>query len=590
VGTPFQLAMERLAERGGFPSPRMITISPPIDGVGPSGRTDMPRGAAMTRPEQAEPLVQRFVRGGYHQIKAFSLLSPEHLQALGRAAAAAGVRLVANCPNAMTFEEAVEAGVTCFEQLHNIARGHLLEDAPQPPFWDRFDPVPGTRLDFGAIRRLARFLAERQTWNVPTLVFHQRGSQSPAEAKADPALKYVPPSSIKDWESTLIRWARRASLGVDEWRAAARERAQAFSHVVAIFHEEGVPLLTGTDSLNPWNVPGASLHQELVNFVSAGMSPFAALRCATTEAARFLGESDRWGSVAVGKRADLVVTRGNPLRDLGAFRDIEAVCVNGYYLSRGDLEDLLEQRAALATAPPELPAVHLVRVNGEGVLVGEGAWIERIVGAEAGRVAFRQSRLPDGGWLIEERHAAAQPRRHVERRNARLVLDPDFTLRSCAYKVDSFAGSEVGQITWSAPGEYSIHVKEVDGWESRGSVVGDRMLPSERLTVTLWPLLFAHRSRAPERSVTPALDVAAGSVAVRDMLLAVKDDAQSESGVEVHWQLSVDRPTHATEQLYRLTHEGRFLGMQEMMPLLWLRELVPVGEESASSQWVSNTS
>jgi len=60
VGTPFQLAMERIAERGDFPSPRMVTISPPIDGVGANGRTDMPRGVAMTRPEQAAALVERF--------------------------------------------------------------------------------------------------------------------------------------------------------------------------------------------------------------------------------------------------------------------------------------------------------------------------------------------------------------------------------------------------------------------------------------------------------------------------------------------------------------------------------------------------
>src|SRR5262249_22208998 len=209
-------------------------------------------------------------------------------------------------------------------------------------FWDRFDPVPGTRLDFEAIRRLAGFLAERGIWNVPTLIFHERDGQPPEVGMADPALRYVPASSIKDWESTLIRWARRARLGVDEWRAAARERAQAFVRVVGIFHEEGVPLLTGTDSLNPWNVQGASLHQEVARFVRAGMSPFAALRCATSEAARFLGESDRWGSVAAGKRADLVITRSNPLRDVGALGDIEAVCVNGYYLARADLDRLLE--------------------------------------------------------------------------------------------------------------------------------------------------------------------------------------------------------------------------------------------------------
>jgi len=557
VGTPFQLAMERVAERGEFPSPRMITISPPIDGVGPNGRTDMPRGVAMTSPEQAEPLVQRFVLGGYHQIKAFSLLQPENLRALGQASAGAGVRMTANCPNAMTFEEAIEAGASCFDQLHNIARGHLRSDAPVPQLWDRFDPVPGTRLDFAAIRRLARFMAERQTWNVPTLVFHQRGGLSPAEEMADPQLKYVSPSSIRDWESTLIRWARRARLDdVDRWRAAARERAIAFLQVVSIFHEEGVPLLTGTDSLNPWNVQGASLHEELANFVAAGMSPFAALRCATAEAARFLGDSERWGTVAPGKRADLVVTRSDPLRDVRAFRDIEAVFVNGYFLARADLDRLLAQRAALAAAPPRLPAV-----NSLG-----NTWVERIVGMEAGRIAWRHSRLADGGWLIEEQHAAAVPRRHIERRNTRLVLDRDFKLQSCAYTVDSFAGSEVGQIRRSAHGEYGITVKELDGSESRDTVTADNMLPSERLSLTLWPLLFAQQS--PHNAIVPALDVEGGNLVVRDLSLAMKDKGC--------WQLSVERLTHSTEQTYRLADDGRFLGMQEMMPLLWLRELVPV--------------
>ncbi|TMH61657.1 MAG: hypothetical protein E6H57_19955 [Betaproteobacteria bacterium] len=106
VCVPFQLAMSRVAERGEFPSPRLITISPPVDGVDANGRTDMPRGVAMTDPAQAKGLVERFA--DYQQIKAFSLLTPENLRALARASS---VPVTANCPNAMTFEETVEAGV-----------------------------------------------------------------------------------------------------------------------------------------------------------------------------------------------------------------------------------------------------------------------------------------------------------------------------------------------------------------------------------------------------------------------------------------------------------------------------------------------
>src|SRR5207245_10295079 len=118
----------------------------------------------------------------------------------------------------------------------------------------------------------------------------------------------------KDWEATLIRWTRRARMDdVADWRKVAAERARAFQEVVAIFHSEGVPLLAGTDSLNPWNVPGASLHAELANFVAAGMTPYQALRCATSEVGRFLGDGS--GTLAVGKRSDFILTSSNPLPD-----------------------------------------------------------------------------------------------------------------------------------------------------------------------------------------------------------------------------------------------------------------------------------
>lgn len=539
VCVPFQLALSRVAARGEFPSPRLVAISPPIDGVDANGRTDMPRGVAMTAPAQAKPLARRFE--SYQQIKAFSLLTPENLRAL---VLASPVPVTANCPDAMTFEQAVEAGVYCLDQLHNVARGHLRRDAPTPAFWDRFDPVPGTQLDFAAIRALARLLADRQAWNVPTLVFHQRDALAPEEGMRDPALKYVTPSVIKDWEATLTRWTRRARMNtVGEWRRAAAERAKAFQEVVAIFHDEGVPLLTGTDSLNPWNVPGASLHAELANFVAAGMTPYEALRCASAEAGRFLREDS--GTLAVGKRADFIVTRANPLRDVAALGTIEAVGVNAYYLERPRLDRLLAQRAALASVPARLPDTTLPDAN---------VWLERIVGAPAGRLSFRHTRLADGDLLIEERHAVAAPRRHVERRSSRLVLDADFKLRSCEYTVDTFAGTERASIKRSGDG-YEIEARGLDGHESRQSLASAPLVPSERLTTTLWPLL------APRAGTFPILDVEEGALILREMKLGAGE-------------LSVSRPTHVTTQQYRFDAAGKFVAMEETMPLLWKRELI----------------
>lgn len=565
-GNLFQLAMEWSAARGDFPSPWMTTVSPTIDGIGPTGKTDMPHGVPMTEPGQAEPLVQQYVRRGYHQIVPFSLLTPDNLAAIGRAAADRGVRVVGNCPNAMSWEEAIEAGMSGFQQLHLIARDHMLAPFSGQEYWDRFDPAPGTHLDFEKIRRLAGLLARRQVWSIPTLMFHQRASRPIEESMSDPTLKYVPRSTVDDWESTIIRWSHRGRVRVEEWRELARERARAFHRVIAIFHEEGAPQLTGTDSLNPYNVQGDSLHQELENFVEAGMRPYDALRCATTEAARFVGETDRWGTLETGKRADMIMVRGDPLQDVRATRNVEAVCVNGYYLTRADLDSLLEQRAALVQRPPQVPSTDLAGVAGSTSVVDEGAWLERIVGADFGRLQYRHGRFSDGRWLIQERHAGADPRRHPERRTSQWVLAPDLTVESGQCELESFVGKETSEVSWSDSSGYTVRYTAVDGYTSESALSGQRRVPSEHLAQSVIPRLIADRGE----STLAALDVEMDSLATAEMTVAPLEDSA--------WRLHVNRVGQRVEQTYHLAPDGRLSRLDEMLPLLWPRELVPIDQ------------
>jgi hypothetical protein len=565
-GNLFQLALERSAARGDFPSPWIATVSPTIDGVGPSGKTDMPHGVPLTQPEEAEPLVQRYVRRGYHQITPFSLLTPGNLAAIGRASAAAGVAMVGNCPNSTSWEEAVEAGMNGFQQLHLIARDHMLAEFSGQDYWDRFDPAPGTRLDFDSIRRLAHLLAQRQVWSIPTVVFHQRASRPLEESMADPTLRYVPQSTIDDWESTIVRWSHRGRVSVEEWRRLARERARAFERVVSIFDEEGAPQLTGTDSLNPYNVQGDSLHQELENFVAAGMRPFEALRCATTEAARFLGETARWGTLEVGKRGDVLLLDGNPLEDIRAVRSVQAVSVNGYYLERADLNSLLEQRVQMINNPPPIPSTALPVMDEQGGrVVGEGAWVERIVDAEFGRFSYRHTRLPDGDWLLEESHAGADPRRNLDRRTVRLVLAPDLTVRSGEYEVESFVGSETARLSWSEDEGYVVHYTAVDDYQSRRSLAGDRRVPSEQLALSAIPRLITERGSG----TYAALDAEADQPGESDLSITRAEDANA-------WRLNVGRVGQRVEQTYRLGSDADLVQMDEMLPLLWPREIAPV--------------
>jgi hypothetical protein len=113
--------------------------------------------------------------------------------------------------------------------------------------------------------------------------------------------------------------------------------------VTAALHRAGVPLMAGTDALGaPLLTPGSSLHRELELLHDAGLTPYEALRTATVVPAAFLGKAEEFGTIAVGRRADLLLVDGNPLEDLRTLRQPVGVMVRGRWLSREHLNAGLE--------------------------------------------------------------------------------------------------------------------------------------------------------------------------------------------------------------------------------------------------------
>ncbi|UCC75043.1 MAG: amidohydrolase family protein [Gemmatimonadota bacterium] len=111
-------------------------------------------------------------------------------------------------------------------------------------------------------------------------------------------------------------------------------------------HQANVSLVLGTDSGTGQMgiVPGFSIHDELRVLVENGFSPYEAIATATLNASRvvedMIGEDD-FGTIEVGKRADLILLNGDPLADLSNIRDLRGVMAAGRWYGAETLQQML---------------------------------------------------------------------------------------------------------------------------------------------------------------------------------------------------------------------------------------------------------
>jgi imidazolonepropionase-like amidohydrolase len=86
------------------------------------------------------------------------------------------------------------------------------------------------------------------------------------------------------------------------------------------------------------------LPHELALYVQAGIPPAEVLALATLGDARIMGKDREVGSIAAGKRADLVLIDGDPTRDISTLRNIDAVVCRGVVYDPAELDAAVGMR------------------------------------------------------------------------------------------------------------------------------------------------------------------------------------------------------------------------------------------------------
>lgn len=328
------------------PSPQVYLGSAIVDGDPPV----WPGSIVVKKGADARRAVGEIKAGGADFIKVYSRLSRDAYFALADEAKQQRIPFEGHVPDAVTAQEASAAGQRSMEHLLGIPfacsnrQEELTADLSRAQMLRQRLTIEGeayNSLDEKKCQQLFVEFRANDTWQVPTLTLLRLwGHLDDSKYLSDSRLAYID-------RRFRERWDERTSFQRQHWTNAEFRLARGvFSmdeRVAGAMFRSGVPMMAGTDAMNPYCFPGFSLHDELALLVESGVMTLGALQMATINPAIFMGRTSEMGTVEAGRVADLVLLGNDPLADIRNTSHIQAVWLRGKYYDKAALTEMLEK-------------------------------------------------------------------------------------------------------------------------------------------------------------------------------------------------------------------------------------------------------
>ncbi|MBT8400775.1 MAG: amidohydrolase family protein, partial [Rhodothermia bacterium] len=319
-GLPRHLEWRDAIERGELDGPTIYTAGDYMDGYPPYMQPLM----SFDNPEEAAISVREQRDAGYDMVKVYTRLTLEQLEAITATADEVGLPVVGHGSGNYSLEELVAAGQLNVAHSQDLLRWYVDEN---------YDPAQLAQI-VATLGASSTTVTANLSWTAGLI----RQAEDLEGLVAEPVARSLPPAILQPFRRANNRYVRR---GID-WLPDVKARLEVQNGLIRDLHAAGVPLLAGSDASTSGVLPGTSLILEIELLVDAGLSPLDALRAATLAPGRFVDAyvdpDARFGKIAEGYRADLLVLAADPLEDVSRLGDAVGVIVRGRWLDRENLD------------------------------------------------------------------------------------------------------------------------------------------------------------------------------------------------------------------------------------------------------------
>ncbi len=317
LGADGQLDLRDRSNRGELVAPNLYLAGPSFN------------DNSINSPEEAVEKVRTQKAEGWDLLKIHPGLTMDEYDAMADTAQQEAIRFGGHVPADVGLAHAIEKGQETFDHLDGYVE--YLEGDTGPVDEEKLVDIVQKTKDAGA-------------WVVPTMALWETlmGTSDLEALTGLPELQYMPPDQVERWTQQ-----HESRLSADGFEAArARQIIDSRMRILKALHDGGVPILMGTDAPQQFSVPGFSIHRELQVMAAAGMSPYEIIKAGSVNVGEYFKDHDDFGTVEVGKRADLLLVNANPLEDVANVADRSGVMVRGAWLPEDRIKERLAEIAA----------------------------------------------------------------------------------------------------------------------------------------------------------------------------------------------------------------------------------------------------